>query len=391
VHAQKNEWIAPEGKILNYRTLNWADFMGKEDKDFAEKLAENNLRAKAYVCPAIYYYADSGKMQDNGRVSFRFRVKCAFQSRAFVRESTKQETTDYVLIHEQDHYDISMIYSNKLQAELSSKDYSEKNYNDEITKVYHGLMDKYEKTQELYDNEVNPEGRNDVEKQHLWDMRIKKCYENNTDEYLYASLSSVVSVKGAGQLVKRTPGEPVGIFATRCRPLYSWYTEEMAAKTIETTEWTNGKEVIAFYTLNSTVGGTSDLGSKEATRILACAFLPTGKDTYKRISIDTFFSDDKPAKITAVFYANADSDAAKELFILTTELVKNNISSGTLYTTHVYDNTPSRGFPARLQKLDDIAGKTGGGVEGSQNGKPSHPKCRNEKEVREALKKLGFG
>jgi hypothetical protein len=109
------------------------------------------------------------------------------------------------------------------------------------------------------------------------------------------------------------------------------------------------------------------------------------------VSIDSFSSDGKPAKITAVFYANADSDAAKELFILTNEPVKNNIASGTLYTTHVYDNVPQRGFPARLQKLDDIAGKTDGGVEGTQNGKPSHPKCRNEKEVREALKKLGFG
>jgi hypothetical protein len=50
-------WIAPEGKILNYRTLTWNDLQGKEDKDFADKLAENNYVAKAYVCPAIYFKA----------------------------------------------------------------------------------------------------------------------------------------------------------------------------------------------------------------------------------------------------------------------------------------------------------------------------------------------
>jgi hypothetical protein len=113
-------WIAPEGKILNYRTLTWNDLQGKEDKDFADKLAENNYVAKAYVCPAIYFKADSGEIQDNGRVKFVFHVKCAFQSRAFVRESTKEERTNYILIHEQDHYDIALTYANKLQAELSS-------------------------------------------------------------------------------------------------------------------------------------------------------------------------------------------------------------------------------------------------------------------------------
>ena len=57
------DWIAPEGKILNYRTLNWNDFQGKEDKELADRLAEENLQARAYVSPAIYFYADSGQRQ----------------------------------------------------------------------------------------------------------------------------------------------------------------------------------------------------------------------------------------------------------------------------------------------------------------------------------------
>ena len=47
-HAQNDMgFIAPEGKILNYRTLTWNDFLGKENKEFADKLAEQNLQAKA--------------------------------------------------------------------------------------------------------------------------------------------------------------------------------------------------------------------------------------------------------------------------------------------------------------------------------------------------------
>jgi len=167
LYAQ-DSWIAPEGFILNYRTLTWADFQGKENKAHADKLAQQNLQAQAYVCPAIYFSADSGVQQANGRVKFKFTVKCAFQSRAFVRESTKKEHSNYVLIHEQDHYDIALTYANMMQAALSGRDYSADKYDEEMDKVGNDLLKKYNATQRAYDQEVNPEGRNELEKQYLW-------------------------------------------------------------------------------------------------------------------------------------------------------------------------------------------------------------------------------
>src|ERR1700733_13281111 len=162
-------FIAPEGRILNYRTLNWGDFQDKEEKENADRLAEKNLVAKAYVCPAIYFYVDSGAAQDNGRLKFKFKVKCAFQTRSFVRESTKKEHSNYVLIHEQGHYDIALTYAYKLQSVLSSGDYSADHYADEIDKITDDLQKKYHGTQEAYDEEVNPDGREEKEKQYLWD------------------------------------------------------------------------------------------------------------------------------------------------------------------------------------------------------------------------------
>jgi len=388
-YAQK-EWIAPEGKILNYRTLTWDDFQDKEEKEFADKLAERNLAARAYVSPAIYFKAEHGERQENGRVKFKFVVKCAFQSKAFVRESTKQEKTRsfYVLTHEQDHYDIALTYSNKLQYELSSRDYSENKYNEEIEKLTDGLLERYNKTQETYDNEVNPEGRDDIEKQRLWDMRIKKGFENNTDEYYTSPESVVQTVKYLGQTVKRIPGEPALQFVVRARPLYSEFPAEMTSRIVESREWTPEPSIVAFYTQKYfATGDESPL--KDSYRTLAFLFVPNGKDTYKRIFIDTFINEGRPVKIAATFFANADSDNVKELVIMATSAQKDKEGSGTLFINKVYDNT-GRALPGKLRRLYDATSKIEGGLEGEKGGKPSKAKYKTEKEVMDALKKLGY-
>ena len=381
-------WIAPEGKILNYRTLTWADFLGKEEKEFSDKLAERNLVVRAYVSPAIYFKADSGKILDNGRVKFSFHVKCAFQSRAFVRESTKQEHSNYVLIHEQDHYDIALNYANKLQAELSSRDYSEKNYNDEIDKLCDELLKKYNSTQEVYDHEVNPDGREEKEKQYLWDMRIKKCLENNTDEYYASNESAVQNVKVYGATVKRIPGEPALQFAVRARPLYTEFPQEMTSKIIETREWTPEPSIVAFYTQKYYVEEDGGL-PKYNFRTLAYMFIPNGKDTYKRVFIDTFSVDGKQVNITGAFFANADSDQVKELVIMATCPQKDAQATGMLYINRVYDNV-TRLLPVRLKRLDDMTAKIEGGLDGVRDGKPSKAKYKTEKELTEAFKKMGY-
>ena len=382
------DWIAPEGKILNYRTLNWNDFQGKEDKELADRLAEENLQARAYVSPAIYFYADSGQRQDNGRVKFKFRIKCAFQSRAFARESTKQEHSNYVLIHEQDHYDIALTYANRLQADLSSRDYSSDKYSEEIDKIADDLHKRYYKIQETYDGEVNPDGRDDREKQFLWDMRIKKCLENNTEEYYSSPESAVQTVKANGTTVKRIPGELPLQFVVRARPLYTEFPQEMTTKVVETKEWTAESSVIAFYTQKYYVQ-EDGAQAHDNFRTLAFMFIPSGKDTYKRVFIDTFINEGKPVSIAATFFANADSDKVKELVIVATCTQHDKDVSGTLYMNRVYDNI-GRLVPNRLRRLDDMTAKIEGGFEGTKAGKPMKAKYKNEKEITDALKKLGY-
>jgi hypothetical protein len=379
------DWIAPEGFIINYRTLTWEDFQGKEDKEFSDKLAQQNLMARAYVCPAIYFTADSGRRTENGRVAFNFKVKCAFQSRAFVRESTKEQHSNYVLIHEQDHYDIALNFANILQNTLTSHDYDPSKYNDEIDKAYKDLMERYYKIQETYDNEVNPEGRDDKEQQYLWDMRIKKCLENMVETYYSSPETAVQSEKMPGQIVKRIPGETSLQFAVRTRPLYTEMPKDLMPKVTETTEWTPATSIIAFYS-QKYYQEEDGAAPADKYRTLAYLFVPTAQDTYKRILIDTISNESHAVKITDVFFANADSDQAKELVIMAQCPEKTKEANGTVFINRVYDNV-TRPLPGKLRRLDDATGKIEGGFEGMKAGKLEKAKCKAQKDVLAALSK----
>ncbi len=372
-------WMAPEGKIINNRTLTWDDFLGEPDEELG--------KYDAAVRPAVYYSAGKGVKQSNGRYTFPFKVKCAFQSAAFVRERIKgmHDKGSDLLVHEQNHYDVALTYAHRLYEELSSRDYSANDYSAEMRKIYHDLYAKYNKTQDDYDGESNHGLIK--EQQRLWDLRIKKCLENNTIEFYYSPESVVQSAKAPGQIVKRKEGEPALQFAVRCRPLYSELPQELMLKVMEVNEWGGEPSVVAFYTQHYTAeDGTQP---KDCHRTLAYIFVPTTKDVYKRLLIDTIGSGEKPLKITNVFYANADSDNVKELVICATATEKNKQVSGTVYINKVYDNIV-RPLPGKMKRLETATAKIEGGVEGTNEGKPSKAKYKTEAEVKEALKKAGY-
>lgn len=378
-HAQ-SDWIAPEGKIINYRTLNWQDFPGRPDKDEPENTG-------AAVHPSIYVNSDSGEEHPGNRLTFKFHVKCAFQSVAWVKEVVQKEHTYFYLNHEQEHYDIALTYANKLYAELSGRDYSEANYDKEIDAVYTTLMKKYDKTQDDYDGQSNHSLIKEM--QRLWDMRIKKGMENNTDEYYTSPESVVKTVHYLGQPVKRIAAEPVKQFATRCRPIYSEFSDELAGKIVETKEWSPEKAVIAFYSQQYTKE-VEDEQPKACTRLLGEIFLTKDKNTYKRALIDTFTNEDKPIKLVAAFMANADTDSHKELIVITSMDRKDKDANGTQYTVKVYDNIVPNVFPSKLKRLDDIGLKLDSGFDGQLNGKPTKAKHKTQKDIEEELKKMGY-
>jgi hypothetical protein len=160
------------------------------------------------------------------------------------------------------------------------------------------------------------------------------------------------------------------------------------SKVLEIKDWTPEPSLVAFYTQKYYINEDGAL-PKDNFRTLAFMFIPNGKDTYKRVLIDTFVNGGLPVKINGAFLANADTDNVKELVIMAASAQKDKEATGTLYMNRVYDNI-GRLLPGKLKRLDDMTGKIDGGFDGVKDGKAAKAKYRSEKEITEALKKMGY-
>lgn len=99
-----------------------------------------------------------------------FSVECLFLK----NESTaRYDKTDYVLNHEQGHFNIGEIFARKLRKRIleARKLITKKNYNT-LDSIYHAYTQTLIEGQELYDKETDYS--NDSLQQRLWDIRIKK-------------------------------------------------------------------------------------------------------------------------------------------------------------------------------------------------------------------------
>jgi hypothetical protein len=251
------------------------------------------------------------------------------------------------------------------------------------------LLKKYEEVQDEYDAMAGHGISKD--NQRLWDFRIKKCLQNTTDEFYGSPLNVVQTELMPGQTVKRLPEEPVRLFAVRCRPIYTEFTDEMATKIVETKEWTgDNNAVIAFYTQAYKIEKEFE-PTINGTRLLAYAFMPMANREYKRVLIDTFCIENKAPRLVSVCFANADStDKIKEMVITTSLEQKDGTKKGVAYFNKVYDNTGVKTFPSKLRKLPAINALLEGGFEGTENGKPVKAKFKNEKDIAAELLRLGY-
>jgi hypothetical protein len=77
---------------------------------------------------------------------------------------------DWVLQHEQGHFDIAEIYTRKLKKAVSEYRFDRKTFQQDLDKIYATIVDEKEKFQQLYDDETNY-SRN-KEKQEEWLSKI---------------------------------------------------------------------------------------------------------------------------------------------------------------------------------------------------------------------------
>jgi len=107
---------------------------------------------------------------------FAYSISCRFSK----THSWGKDKTDYILEHEQGHFDITEIYARKLGRELMEYKFNPKSYRDDVTRIYRRLMDEKEQYQDKYDRDTDF-SRN-REKQAEWLEMIKEELEQ-TDEF----------------------------------------------------------------------------------------------------------------------------------------------------------------------------------------------------------------
>ena len=119
----------------NYRRLSWDDFRGNTPPQ-----TDDAALSTTYVG---FSYSKTGS-------TINYNIECKFQkSRSWGRVKT-----DYILKHEQGHFDIAEIFARKLNKEV--KEYLSKSSNHAgLNPIYTKLMNEKREMQEDYDTETN--------------------------------------------------------------------------------------------------------------------------------------------------------------------------------------------------------------------------------------------
>ena len=140
------EWIAT-------RRLTWNDYKAKPDP-------ESDAAASTTSYLGIEYNISS-----NG---FSYKIKSRFSK----TRSWGLHKTEYILSHEQGHFDIAEIFARKLNKKMSEYRFNKRTYQHDLNKIYQDILDEKEKMQNDYDRETNHSINK--EKQAEWLKKIEK-------------------------------------------------------------------------------------------------------------------------------------------------------------------------------------------------------------------------
>lgn len=87
--------------------------------------------------------------------------------------------TEYILSHEQGHFDIAEIFARKLNKEMSEYVFDHRTFKQDLNRIYQDVLDEKERMQNDYDEETNHSINK--EKQAQWLKRIKNMLEEYAD------------------------------------------------------------------------------------------------------------------------------------------------------------------------------------------------------------------
>lgn len=199
-----------------------------------------------------------------------------------------------------------------------------------------------------------------------------------------------------GQVYERKTNESAESFVKR---IYN--AEELAHPVIETKEWDSSRKVIICFRLVSV--------PEDDDRIVGNILVPVNENSYKQILIDSFYYIEggmRSRTIETVFFANADKDRPREIFIQTraeaySPRYADRDVDGYYYDIFVYDNPDILSPQKKLLQLTAMTAKFSDEFEGeiyekTSNGndeklvKKKKAKYKTADAVRVALKQMGY-
>ncbi len=140
--------------------LSWADYKAK---------AEAGSDAAAITTTYLSFEYNVGKE------GLKYTIQCRFSR----NRSWGLHKTDYILSHEQGHFDIAEIYARKLHKAMSEYAFNRKTFQQDLKKIYETVMDEKDDMQNRYDKETNHSIKRD--KQAEWLTRIAELLEEYKD------------------------------------------------------------------------------------------------------------------------------------------------------------------------------------------------------------------
>ena len=135
------------------KKLTWADYKGTPKPE-----------SDAVASTATYLGIEYNFSNKN----FGYKITCSFSK----TRSWGSHKTDYILSHEQGHFDIAEIFARKLNWRMSEYRFNKNSFQTDLKKIYDEITLEKETMQNDYDRETNHSIKRD--KQAEWLKKIDK-------------------------------------------------------------------------------------------------------------------------------------------------------------------------------------------------------------------------
>ncbi|MBI5857608.1 MAG: DUF922 domain-containing protein [Sphingobacteriales bacterium] len=138
------------------KKLTWNDYQSKPEP-------QSDAAASTTTYLKIEYNISSN--------SFGYKINSWFSK----TRSWGRYKTDFILLHEQGHFDIAEIFARKLNKRMSEYKFNWNTYNKDLKRIYDDIMHEKEEMQDEYDNETNHSINK--EKQEEWLKKIEELLD----------------------------------------------------------------------------------------------------------------------------------------------------------------------------------------------------------------------